>query len=197
MIHKDVVLKHIVLANKIAESMSSKHPADRDDIFSAAYYGLVKASRMPHPQNGYVVKCIRTTIRDALEKASPTLQCDRVFLADYLSHSGNMEDRAAAMGLEPEYVFKRLSSMTIVVPLHHEQDILSRQESQLEEMLEVCLQYLPDRLRRTFLLQFRDQYTCREIAHLIGVRKSAVHLHLKTALEILRANKQPLADLLY
>jgi len=197
MIHKDVVLKHIVMANKIAERMASQNPSERDEIFSAAYYGLVKASRVPHPHNGYVAKCIQTTIRDALEKASPTLQCDRVFLADYLSHSGNMEDRAEAMGLSPEYVFKRLSSMTIVVPLHQEQDIQSRQESQLEEMLEVCLQYLPERVRRTFLLQFRDQYTCREIAHLIGVRKSAVHLHLKTALEILRANKEPLADLLY
>jgi RNA polymerase sigma factor (sigma-70 family) len=194
---KKNVLKFLPLANRIAARYAAKEPSERDEIFSAAYYGLIKASGNKEPLGAYIARYIGTEIRDALERVHSTLHKDRVFLAEYLSHQGNMEERAAAMGLKSDEVFKRLASMTVVVPLLHHHNIAARQESQLDEILEVCVSYLPERIRQSFLLKFTDQYTTREIAHLTGLPKSTIAWHNKTALDILRMHKEELADLLY
>jgi RNA polymerase sigma factor (sigma-70 family) len=197
MICKATILKHVPLANVLAAMYAKDHPAERDEILSAAYYGLVLASRKPATNTAYIACCIRTRIRDALERAHSTLHEDRVFLADYLSQQGNMEERAAAMGLPPDFVFHRLANMTIVLPLQQDQDIHSKSESQLEEVLEVCLTYLPERIRRSFLLRFRDQYTWREIAKLVGITRGGAINHTRTAIGILREHRQQLAEVLF
>jgi DNA-directed RNA polymerase specialized sigma24 family protein len=195
MTHEDVILKHLSMANKIAVVYAQGNPSQRDEILSAAYYGLVRASCQPQPKNSYVAACIKSEIRDTLNRLHPNSHSDRTFLADYASQFGNMEERAAAMGLAPEVVFRRLNAITVVVPLHD--DIASCQESQLGEMLEVCLKLLPARLQPTFLLKFRDQYTWPEISAQLGIGHSAVWMHLHTSLEILRRNRRKLAELLY
>jgi DNA-directed RNA polymerase specialized sigma24 family protein len=56
---------------------------------------------------------------------------------------------------------------------------------------------LPDRLKPAFLLKFRHQYTYDEIAHSNGTSRYTVWAHLKTAIGILRANRERLEGLLY
>lgn len=192
---KKTVLKYLPLANRIAARYASKEPSERDEIFSAAYYGLIKASE--DIDSIRIARRIASEIRDALERVHSTLHRDRVFLAEYLSHQGNMEERAAAMGLKSDDVFKRLASMTVVVPLLHHHNIAARQESQLAEILEVCVGYLPERIRQSFLLKFTDQYTNREIAHLTGLPQATIAWHNKTAIDILKMHKEELAELLY
>lgn len=194
---KKTVLRYLPLANRIAARWAGKEPSERDEIFSAAYYGLIKASDGKQHVRGYIAQRIASEIRDALERVHSTLHKDRVFLAEYLSHQGNMEERAAAMGLKSDDVFKRLASMTVVVPLLHHHNIAARQESQLAEVLEVCVAYLPERIRQSFLLKFTDQYTNREIAHLTGLPQATVSWHNKTAIDILKMHKEELAELLY
>lgn len=197
MTYKDVILKHLPMANKIASCYAHHNHSERDEILSAAYYGLVRASYKPEAKNSYVAACIKSAIRDALNRAHFASLRDRKFLAEYLSHFGNMEERAVAMGLAPGVVFQRLNAITVVVPLQPGDNIASCQESQLGEMLEVCLKLLPHRIQATFLLRFRDQYTWREISDQLGIANTTVWMHLRTAIEILRSNRRKLAELLY
>lgn len=194
---KEVVLKHICIANKIAGVFAVSDPAERDEIVSAAYYGLVKAATKKNPKDRYVAACICGEIKHALRSLRNNSWRNRQFLGEYLNQQGTMEERATAMGLPGEYVFRRLATMASTVPLHDEHNIASRQESQLGEMLEVCLQFLPVRLHWTFLLRFRDQYTQQEISDRTGISLRAVEYQHSDAIRTLQLHKQELADILF
>jgi RNA polymerase sigma factor (sigma-70 family) len=195
--HVDIILKHLAMANKLAAKYSRTTPSERDEILSAAYSGLWKASCKPHPKNSYVAACIKSSIIDSLRRVLPNSLSDRLLLADYYRHDGNLEERAAAMGLTPEELFRRLNKVVVVVQLINSQDIPARPVSQLGELLEVCLKLLPKRLQTAFLLKFRDQYTPPEIAQILGICRMTALTHTQTAVDILRLNRKKLADLLY
>jgi DNA-directed RNA polymerase specialized sigma24 family protein len=67
----------------------------------------------------------------------------------------------------------------------------------MDELLEVCLSYLPRKLHWTFLFKYRDQLTKRQIAYRTGMEHRTVRRHLHRALAILRDNKRAIADLVF
>lgn len=197
MIDTDVILNNLSMANKLAHRYAAQQPRDRDEILSAAYYGLVKAARKARPKNTYVAQVVRGAIQNALHAQGSLTRGERDFLARYLDQHGNMADRADALGLPHEYVFSRLARMAFVFPLYRDCVVAAPPTGELEEILEVCLQYLPQRLHWTFLFKYRDQLTLAEIASRTGLAKSTVHQQLRRALRILRQNKDQIADVIF
>jgi RNA polymerase sigma factor (sigma-70 family) len=195
MIATDTVLKHLAMTNKLAHRYAAKNPAERDEIVSAAYCGLLRAAEKPNPANSYVARWVRGAINRALPATSLTHR-DRQFLARYSACQGNMADRADALGLSHEHVFLRLANMTTIVPLYDDCPVECRPEGNLNELLEVCLAYLPRKLHWAFVFKYRDQLTQNEIALRTGMSPTTICQHLQRALKILRLNKDRLADIL-
>lgn len=198
MLNTDVILNNIALANKLASQYASQQPRSRDDIVSAAYWGLVKAAKRERANRTYVTRLVRGEIQNALHAGGSLTRSERQFLAEYLDHAGNMADRADAMGLSHERVFHRLAGMTFVYPLFgYANQLATEPEGNLEELIEVCLTYLPDQLHWTFLFQYRDQLSRREIGRRTGLGQRTIRRLQRRAINILRANKQEIADLVF
>jgi len=192
---KEVVLNHLAMANKMAARYAERLPVDRNDVLSAAYYGLVKAARRENPKNSYVASCIRGEIMNTMRDFSSISARDQDFLTRYKAQEGSMADKAKAMNLPVTYVFRRLAKMQFVVPLT--EDIPARKESQLNDILEVCLSYLPKKFHRVFLLRYRDGLKLGEIATVTGFTMKTVYSMTRRAIKLLRDNKSELSELLY
>jgi RNA polymerase sigma factor (sigma-70 family) len=197
MIYAEVVLRNLPMANKLVSKYAVQQPARHDEILSAAYDGLVKAARKRNPANSYVAWCVRGEIKNILHSGGSLTRSERAFLARYLDCEGNMADRADALGLSHEDVFHRLATITHVLPLYDHCNIACKPDGNLDELLEVCLSFLPARLHWAFLLKYRDQLSYPEISQRIGISLRSVSNHLRQALRILRLNKQRLADILF
>jgi len=194
----NTVVKHIAMANKLAAKYAAYRPCERDEILSAAYFGLVKAAARKHnPANSYIAHCITGEIKNAFHSTGSLTRSERRFLADYLDHAGNMSDRADAMGIPHDVVFKRLARMTFVVPLFRNCTVAAPEPGDLDELLEVCLKYLPERLHWVFLCKYRDQLTQEEIRLRTGFGHDTVFRILAQAKTILRANKEAIAQLVF
>lgn len=203
MLNTEVVLKNIAMANKLASQYASQKPACYDDILSAAYWGLIKAAQLSRrnrrqANNSYVARTIKGEIEHSFHAGGSLTRSERLFLARYLDQTGNMADRADALGLSQEYVFRRLANMTFVFPLYNYSIQLAEEPAgDLEELLEVCLSYLPSRLHWTFLCRYRDQMNYSEIASRLGLHRHAVRKRLRRAIAILRENKQEISELVF
>lgn len=197
MLNTDIVMKHLALANKLAYMYISQRPSERHEILSAAYYGLFQVAFRDNPTTSYVSKRIAGAVKDVVRRYQTLTRRERTFLCDYLRCDGNLMERAEAMGLPADVVFHRLASMTFLVPLSQANQVAARRESDLPELLELCLSYLPAHLHWSFTAKYRDQMNSREIAAKTGMARVTVLGQLRRAIRILRLHKGELADIIF
>lgn len=66
---QELILSHINTARKLAAKYGARrNDSDRDEILSAAYFGLVRAAKKPNPKNAYIAKCIRGEVRRTISR---------------------------------------------------------------------------------------------------------------------------------
>lgn len=79
----------------------------------------------------------------------------------------------------------------------HCEDVADRRASQLDEIAEVCLTYLPEKLHPIFNLRYREHLTQEEISSQLGICLTSINQSLGNIIGILRLHRNEIADTIF
>ena len=198
----EIVNHYLELAKSIARQYAEKcSPNDMDEMLSAAYLGLVKASVKPDATKRYVVSRIEGQIQDARRKNDALSRRDRDIMRYYYRFDRNADAVAEKLDLDVEFVERRAaflhSTFRLLGERKEEKTHEVEREHSFSETLEVCLSILPATLHKTFLLTYRDQLSLDDIAETLNISLEQAFEQLAAANAILRNNRQLLSSLLF
>jgi RNA polymerase sigma factor for flagellar operon FliA len=204
-----LILDHLSYVRKILSTMTASLPShvDREGLESAGVVGLVEAANNYDPTRGVAFKTyaftrIRGAILDELRKTSPVSQQMQEQIGklrdahERLQPPVSPEDLAAATGMSLETVQRCLEAMRFITPqnwsdlystIHgswrHQGDSpdASLDRAETQQILQRCIQKLPERERLVLTLYFLEDATLAEIGAALNLSESFVSRLLAAA----------------
>lgn len=215
----EIVEKNTRLAERLAQIWADKHgpTISSDDLLGPANLGLVKAATdydasKSDSFTNYARIRITGEIKDHLRYNDHLSRLDREIIREYESLEGTVEERAEQMGLSAEQV---AHLMTIPADLKNEfrndapgikfkQNIHVWDEprasldsntsesypfDELENVVEVCCQFLSQKTAYCFRLRHLHGKDYKEIGIAAGISKTCAFTRIKSAYKLL--SKEP------
>jgi RNA polymerase sigma factor (sigma-70 family) len=194
----EIIEANLETARKIAARFTEQcSPNDHDEILSAAYFGLVKAAQVQSPNKAYINLRIAGEIKDAIRQNDTLYRVDRAIMQAVEACEGNIYLAAESLGYTPEYVHKRLTFIRDTTIMQPPDSTLAPTPCNVDEILEVCRNVLPENLHVYFTLYYKNQMSYTQIAEHLGDPIVKVYRRVAKARRMLQMNREELAEILF
>lgn len=208
-----VIECYLGLAKYVSQGMRTQgeYVYSKEDAYSTCLTVLIDAVEKYDDSLGrsfeeYASFRMRSGIRDELRRVDRLSRKHRSDLREYLKTCGNDMERASELDMSEEELHSSLIKFPryeTSITRHEDAAITDRMDLMglcyteehdgYNEMLDVCCEFLPHKMRNIFNMRWRDRMSRDQIVEKTGKSLSSIASYLFRSMEILRQNKRTIA----